>query len=48
MYRISRIQSTEIKKAYNLKDSREGASIPHRKEKKAITGREVQSRKGDM
>jgi hypothetical protein len=37
-YRIPRIQSTEFKKVNKLKGPTEDASIPRRREKKAITG----------
>ena len=36
-YRIPRIQSTELKKVSKLKGPSEDASVPLRKEKKAIT-----------
>ena len=37
-YRIPRIQSTEFKKVNKPKYSNKGVSIPHLREKKAITG----------
>jgi hypothetical protein len=39
-YRISKIQSTELKKLNKLKCPREDASVPHGREKKAITSGE--------
>jgi hypothetical protein len=39
-YRIPKIQSTELKKVNKLKRPSEDASVPHRREKKAITSGE--------
>ena len=48
-YRIPKIQSTELKKVNKLKGPSEDASVPLRREKKAITsgeGRREGERKG--
>jgi hypothetical protein len=39
-YRVSKIQSTELKKINKLKDSNEDTSVQLGREKKAITSRE--------
>ena len=38
MYRIPKIQTTDLKKVNKPKDPREDSSIPLGREKKAITG----------
>ena len=42
MYRIPKIQSTELKKFNKLKCPSEFLSVPHEREKKAITSEEGQ------